>query len=56
MPELPDIAVYVGALDRFVTGRTLEHFRLASPFLVRSFDPPVSTLEGLEARMAPGTS
>ncbi len=46
MPELPDIAVYVGALERYVAGRTLERFRLASPFLVRSFDPPVSAVEG----------
>ncbi len=46
MPELPDVAVYVSALERYVTGRTLERFRLASPFLVRSFDPPVSAVEG----------
>ena len=46
MPELPDIAVYLGALERFVVGRKLERFRLASPFLVRSFDPPVSAIEG----------
>ena len=46
MPELPDVAVYVSALERFVTGRPLERFRLSSPFLVRSFDPPVSTVEG----------
>ncbi len=46
MPELPDIAVYVGALERYVAGRTLERFRLASPFLVRSFDPPIKAVEG----------
>ena len=46
MPELPDVTVYVDALDRHVVGRTLERFRLASPFLVRSFEPPVSTVEG----------
>ncbi len=48
MPELPDVAVYVDALERHVAGRTLERFRLASPFLVRSFDPPVSAVEGLD--------
>ncbi len=46
MPELPDIAVYIDALERHVKGRTLERFRLASPFLVRSFDPPVKAIEG----------
>jgi len=46
MPELPDVTVYVEALERFVVGRTLERFRLASPFLVRSFEPPVATVEG----------
>ncbi len=46
MPELPDIAVYVAALERHVAGRTLERFRLASPFLVRSFDPPIKAVEG----------
>ena len=50
MPELPDIAVYVGALERFVVGRTLERFRLVSPFLVRSFDPPVRAVEGRTVR------
>ncbi len=46
MPELPDVAVYVSALERYVVDRTLERFRLASPFLVRSFDPPISAVEG----------
>ncbi len=46
MPELPDVAVYIDALERHVGGRTLERFRLASPFLVRSFDPPVKAIEG----------
>ena len=46
MPELPDVVVYVEALERFVVGQTLERFRLGSPFLVRSFDPPIGTVEG----------
>ncbi len=46
MPELPDIAVYVDALERYVAGQTLDRLRLASPFLVRSFDPPISAVEG----------
>lgn len=42
MPELPDLTTYVDALDRFVTGRVIESVRLATPFLVRTWDPPVS--------------
>ncbi len=52
MPELPDIAVYIGALERHVAGRNLERFRLASPFLVRSVDPPISAVEGRTPRQA----
>ncbi len=43
MPELPDIVVYVEALERRVRGHPLERVRLASPFVLRSFDPPIST-------------
>ena len=46
MPELPDVAVYVERLDALLRGRTLERVRLASPFLVRSFDPPLAASEG----------
>lgn len=46
MPELPDVVVYLEAFERHILGRTLERVRLASPFLVRSFDPPVSAAEG----------
>ena len=46
MPELPDIAVYLDALDRHVTGRPLTAIRLSSPFLLRSVDPPVASAEG----------
>ena len=40
MPELPDITVYIEALDRHATGRRIEDARIASPFLVRTYDPP----------------
>jgi formamidopyrimidine-DNA glycosylase len=43
MPELPDITVYLEALDQRITGQTLERIRLHSPFLLRSTDPPLST-------------
>jgi formamidopyrimidine-DNA glycosylase len=46
MPELPDVCVYLEALDRHIVGRKLEKLRIASPFVLRSYDPPVSVLEG----------
>jgi formamidopyrimidine-DNA glycosylase len=46
MPELPDITVYLDALDRHVTGQPLTGIRLPSPFLLRSVHPPISTAEG----------
>ncbi len=46
MPELPDIEVYLDALRRHLTGRRLTRIRLASPFLLRSVEPPVSAVEG----------
>jgi formamidopyrimidine-DNA glycosylase len=42
MPELPDVAVYIEALEARIAGATLERIRLASPFLLRSVDPPIS--------------
>lgn len=46
MPELPDIVVYLGALERFIVGRRLERVRLVSPFLLRTADPPLETVFG----------
>ena len=46
MPELPDITVYVDALNKRVSGARLEDVRLKSPFLLRSVAPPISTLKG----------
>ncbi|MFO0565462.1 MAG: DNA-formamidopyrimidine glycosylase family protein [Polyangiaceae bacterium] len=46
MPELPDVLIYVERLAAFVGGHVLERVRLASPFVVRSFDPPIRELEG----------
>lgn len=46
MPELPDITVYIEALERRLMGETLLGIRLGSPFLLRSVDPPLSDLEG----------
>ena len=46
MPELPDVVVYVERLDGLLTGRILQRIRLASPFLVRSYDPPIREVHG----------
>ena len=46
MPELPDLTVYVEALDRFIGGHTIESIRQATPFLVRTWDPPLSAASG----------
>lgn len=45
MPELPDIAVYVRALEARVLGRKLLKVRLGNVFLLRTADPPISTVE-----------
>src|SRR5215470_1148170 len=50
MPELPDIVVYLEALHRRVAGRTLERVRVAHPFLVRTFDPPLDATFGRTVR------
>jgi len=46
MPELPDIAAYITALEARVLAQPLERVRLASVFLLRTVDPPLSAVEG----------
>ena len=46
MPELPDIVVYIEALEKRIQGSVLEHVRVASPFLLRTAVPPLSSVEG----------
>ncbi|HEX8724419.1 MAG TPA: DNA-formamidopyrimidine glycosylase family protein [Gemmatimonadaceae bacterium] len=46
MPELPDITVYVEALQRRIGGRGVVHARLLSPFALRTVDPPLSAVDG----------
>ena len=46
MPELPDITAYIAALQSRIVGEQLEHARLASPFLLRTAQPPLNTVEG----------
>jgi formamidopyrimidine-DNA glycosylase len=46
MPELPDIAAYISALEPRILGQPLERVRLASVFLLRTVDPPLESVEG----------
>ncbi len=46
MPELPDVELYLSALRARIAGRTLERIRLATPFLLRSVEPPLHRAEG----------
>ena len=48
MPELPDVELYLSALRPRVVGRAIEQVRVASPFFVRSYDPPLSAITGHE--------
>ena len=46
MPELPDVLLYLHALQPRIVGQRVIRVRLASPFLLRSIDPPLSAIEG----------
>ncbi len=46
MPELPDIAAYITALEARILGQPLERVRVASVFLLRTVDPPLESVEG----------
>ena len=46
MPELPDVTVYIEALEARILGETLERVRLASPFLLRTVEPPLASVHG----------
>jgi formamidopyrimidine-DNA glycosylase len=50
MPELPDIAAYIEALETRIVGQPLERIRLNSSFLLRSVQPPIESLEGCTVR------
>jgi formamidopyrimidine-DNA glycosylase len=50
MPELPDIVIYIEALQERIAGSTLHQIQLSSPFLVRTVDPPISSLNGKRVR------
>ncbi len=50
MPELPDITIYVEALERRVIGERLDRVRIQAPFLLRTFDPPLDSVFGKTVR------
>src|SRR5467141_3517405 len=50
MPELPDIAAYITALKPRIVAQPLDRVRLASPFLLRTAQPPITSLEGKKVR------
>src|SRR5689334_9535967 len=50
MPELPDVTVYVECIAAKALGRKIEKIRVASPFVVRSVDPPIRDAEGKTVR------
>ena len=46
MPELPDITIYVEALERRIVSQPLKQVRIASPFLLRTAVPPIQSVHG----------
>jgi len=46
VPELPDITIYIEALEKRILGQRLEKVRIVSPFLLRSVEPPVASAVG----------
>src|SRR5207248_2997590 len=45
VPELPDLTVYLDFLQANIVGQTLERIRVASPFVLRTADPPLKAVE-----------
>lgn len=46
MPELPDIEAYLAALRPRIQGQPIQRLRITSPFLLRTYEPPIETAEG----------
>jgi len=46
VPELPDVVVYVECLEQRIVGSTLDAVRIASPFLLRTVEPPLAAITG----------
>src|SRR5437879_6744810 len=50
MPELPDVAAYIHALEPRIVAQPIQQVRLASPFLLRTVAPPIAEVEGCAVR------
>ena len=50
MPELPDIVVYIEALERRILGHVLERIQIRGPFLLRTAKPPIEAIQGHTAK------
>ena len=50
VPELPEIAAYIRALETRIVGQSIERVRLTSPFLLRTVQPPLASVEGRAVR------
>jgi formamidopyrimidine-DNA glycosylase len=50
MPELPDITVYIEALEKRIVAQAIQKVRLASPFVLRTFRPPIESVHGRRVR------
>ncbi len=48
MPELPDVVVYVRRLNSFYAGKELQKVDVRSPFVLRTFEPDIFSIEGRE--------
>lgn len=46
MPEIPDIELYLHALDNFVVNHEIKNVIVKSPFVVRTFEPPIEEIVG----------
>ncbi|MGC9523833.1 MAG: DNA-formamidopyrimidine glycosylase family protein, partial [Anaerolineae bacterium] len=47
MPEYPEVVIYVERLRDFVQGQRLEQVRIGHPFVLRTAEPPITTIEGM---------
>ena len=50
MPELPDISAYISALEPRILGQPLQQVRITSPFLLRTVDPPLTSVNNRTVR------
>ena len=50
MPELPDISAYIGALEERIVGRPMERVRVAGLLLLRTAQPPITSVDGRVVR------